>query len=482
VRSDHQVHRFSPAIVLCGLLVLAAGLRLFAARGDLWLDELWSLSFARQMRSPLDVWTAIHHDNNHPLNTLYLFVVVHLAGAHASPLLFRLLSLMSGAAMLVVLFRSEYESHDVAAATRALIATTLCACSFLAILYSSEARGYAPAALCGVLAYAQVRRGRILRSGDRLLFAATCAAGLLSHLTFLFVYAGLFAWTALTAARNAGFGWRAWMALHRFPIAFILAEYVLDARHLAYGGGPAFSMSEVLRRALSVALGGPDAGMWGLVSAAYAVCLIAVGLQLLRRERPDEAIFFVTALVLAPAAILSVYHARFLEVRYFFVLLPFVWLLAARTLAYARASGPAGRVIVPIMLTASIIGNGVHVVTMLREGRGHYARAVATMSALTSAQDIVVGSDQDFSNRLILDYYAEEIAQDRRLTYVSASAEGGRVPQWFITHTFDTPAAMPPTLVTTAHGETYTWVQSFPYGGLSGCNWFLYQRQVRPPV
>ncbi len=185
--------------MMCGLLVLSAGLRLLAARGDLWLDELWSLSFARQMTSPLDVWTAIHHDNNHPLNTLYLFVVVHLAGAHASPMLFRLLSLVSGAALLVVLFRSEYESHDAGAATRAWIAITLCGCSFLAILYSSEARGYAPAALCGVSAYAQVRRGRILRSADRLLFAATCAAGLLSHLTFVFVYAGLLAWTARRA-------------------------------------------------------------------------------------------------------------------------------------------------------------------------------------------------------------------------------------------------------------------------------------------
>ena len=97
---------FRPVRADCdvGLLLVSAGLRLLAARGDLWLDELWSLSFARQMTSPLDVWTAIHHHNNHPLNTLYLFVVVHLAGAHASPMFFRLLSLVSGAAMLVVLF------------------------------------------------------------------------------------------------------------------------------------------------------------------------------------------------------------------------------------------------------------------------------------------------------------------------------------------------------------------------------------------
>ena len=104
------------------------------------------------------------------------------------------------------------------------------------------------------------------------------------------------------------------------------------------------------------------------------------------------------------------------------------------------------------------------------------------MSALTSGQDIVVASDQDFSNRLILDYYVENISPQQRLTYVSAASEGSRAPQWFITHTFDTPAAIPPTLVTTPAGETYSWVQSFPYGGLSGCNWFWYRRHVRPPV
>ncbi|HEY1302347.1 MAG TPA: hypothetical protein VGF24_02280, partial [Vicinamibacterales bacterium] len=61
-------------ILFCGLLTAAIGLRVIAARGDLWLDELWSLSFARQLDSPLQIWTSIHHDNNHPLNTLYLFV------------------------------------------------------------------------------------------------------------------------------------------------------------------------------------------------------------------------------------------------------------------------------------------------------------------------------------------------------------------------------------------------------------------------
>jgi hypothetical protein len=464
-------------IGLSALVILAASIRWLGARGDLWLDELWSLSFARQMRAPLDVWTSIHHDNNHALNTLYLFAIVHIGGAHAPAILFRLLSLVSGVAILPILFRSEYDAADAASWPRAWIATILCACSFLAILYSSEARGYAPVALFAVLAYARVRRGRIVSSRDRLAFAAACALGLLSHLTFVFAYAGLFAWTARLASRGRALTWRSWIALHQFPVAFIVADYVLDARHLGYGGGPAFSASEVIRRGLSVALGGPDAGVWAIVAALYTVGLIAAGLILTWRDAGDEAIFFTTGVIIAPVAVLAVYRARFLEVRYFFVLLPFVWLLAARTLGFVLARGRRGRFVVPALLVMSIAGNAVHVARWLREGRGHYAEAVSMMSAMTSSADIVVAGDQDFSARLLLEYYGETIAPAQRIIYVPAFSPRRRDVQWYITHTYETPARFPPSIVTTEEGETYAWVRSFPYGGQSGFNWFLYKHQ-----
>jgi hypothetical protein len=484
VRPTASVSRWrSPAanarsvIVLAALVICAAVIRVLAARGDLWLDELWSLSFARQMRGPLEVWTSIHHDNNHALNTLYLFVVVHVAGAHAPAILFRLLSLVSGVALLPVLFRSQYDAADPASWTRAWIATILCACSFLAILYSSEARGYAPVALFATVAYAQVRRGHIVSSRDRLTFAAACALGLLSHLTFVFAYAGLFVWTARSASRRKHLNWRSWIALHRFPVAFIAADYLLDARHLAYGGGPAFSTSEVVGRGLSVALGGPGAGAWAMVAAAYTISLIVVGLILTWREDGDEAIFFATALIIAPVAVLGVYRARFLEVRYFFVLLPFVWLLAARTLGVVLSSGGIGRAVAAALLIASIAGNAMHVAMSLRGGRGHYADAVSVMSAMTPSPDIVVAGDQDFSARLILEYYGERIAPGQRIIYVPASSGQRRDAQWYITHTYEAPAMVPPSMLTTAEGETYGWVGSFPYGGQSGFNWFLYKRQ-----
>src|SRR5699024_5675818 len=109
--------------------------------------------------------------------------------------------------------------------------------------------------------------------------------------------------------------------------------------------------------------------------------------------------------IVAPVAVLAVYRARFLEVRYFFVLLPFVWLLAARALGFVFARGPLGRVVVAALLVASMAGNGIHVARWLRHGRGDYRAAVSMMAAMTPASDIVVAGDQDFSARLILEYY-----------------------------------------------------------------------------
>jgi hypothetical protein len=96
---------------------------------------------------------------------------------------------------------------------------------------------------------------------------------------------------------------------------------------------------------------------------------------------------------------------------------------------------------------------------------------------MTSSPDIVVAGDQDFSTRLILEYYGERIAPAHRVTYVPASSVQRRDAEWYITHSYEAPPMVPPPALTTQEGETYAWVRSFPYGGQSGFNWFLYKRQ-----
>ena len=112
-------------------------------------------------------------------------------GAHAPSIVYRLLPLLAGVAMIPLLYWTESRKDDPRGRISGLFAAALGAGSFFAILYSSEARGYTPAAFFAVLAFAMVRHREMTTGRDRALFAVVCTLGLLSHLTFLFVYAGL---------------------------------------------------------------------------------------------------------------------------------------------------------------------------------------------------------------------------------------------------------------------------------------------------
>ncbi len=80
------------------ILVGAAVLRVLASGGDLWLDEIWSLTLAASVEQPLDILTEIHHDNNHPLNTLCLY----LLGERENWVVYRVPALVAGVATVAV--------------------------------------------------------------------------------------------------------------------------------------------------------------------------------------------------------------------------------------------------------------------------------------------------------------------------------------------------------------------------------------------
>jgi hypothetical protein len=464
------------------LLIAGAVLRLWAASGELWLDEIWSLSFARQMTSPWQVVTAIHHDNNHPLNTLWLFLTVKIAGAHAAALLFRLLSLATGVATMGLLVWTEREASEREGSAAPWIVAVLSALSFLGIVYSSEARGYAPVAFFATAAFACVRHRPTDTANMRLLFGGLCALGLLSHLTFLFVYAGLFAWTL---ERHLGGGrrdWRGWIALHRLPLVAIAGLYLIDARKLVYGGGPPFSVPEVVGRTLSLLAGGPSSGIGQLVAMVAAIGITIYGIAVIGRRRGDEAVFFATAL-LAPAGLLAIYQARYFDVRYFFVLCPFMWLLGARALAHLATLGPIGGLASGTLIVLSTAGQLINAAPLLREGRGHYMEVVETMARLTSGDEITVGSDNDFRNRVVLEYYAEQLPVTRQLTYVPTTAWTATTPEWVVTHSFGAvPSDRGATRVADINGGQYVPLRCVPYGGISGWNWCLHRLEDRRRV
>ncbi|MEZ4653335.1 MAG: hypothetical protein R3E12_06970 [Candidatus Eisenbacteria bacterium] len=62
-------------LALGGVFLAGILLRLFPCFDAFWLDEVWSYFWAREITSPLGVFTQIHHSNNHHLPTLWMFLM-----------------------------------------------------------------------------------------------------------------------------------------------------------------------------------------------------------------------------------------------------------------------------------------------------------------------------------------------------------------------------------------------------------------------
>jgi len=63
--SKHQIPLFSRSLVVITLVGFL--LRVLAARGELWLDEIWSLTLLEEISSWHEVFWKIPNVNNHTI-------------------------------------------------------------------------------------------------------------------------------------------------------------------------------------------------------------------------------------------------------------------------------------------------------------------------------------------------------------------------------------------------------------------------------
>ena len=171
-----------------GSFVVGVGLRVFAARNDLWFDEVWTLQLLREhVHSFGDVFSSIKHSNNHHLCSLWMWLV----GQNASPLLYRLPSVLASIGTIVLagligLRRSPFEG---------CIAVILTSWSYLLIHFGTEARGYSLAIFFALLAWYALQRFEQRWSWIWIiLFWCAVVLGFLAHLEFAICFAGLVAW------------------------------------------------------------------------------------------------------------------------------------------------------------------------------------------------------------------------------------------------------------------------------------------------
>jgi len=473
VESREQSDSVTVSVLLLTILtVLAAILRVAATHNDLWLDEIISVQIANALRTPWEMFTAVHSGNNHHTNTLYLYFVKNQSYA---PVL-RYLSVVWG----VALVPAGYWLLARRSRVEALILSGLLACSYPLIHFSSEARGYSGAVLGSVVACGALTRwmaqkdekGRSFLLG--LTYGMTLTLALLSHLTACLIWFPLAVGSLITLVGGLERvkGTALWVALNFLPASVLAALYLLDPRFLTQLGGPPMTVFHGLGRLLTIGLGWPAkdaATVWILV-----LPLIGLSLWRLAMERKSDeplpillSLIFLTVLVGA-----FVLRSPFFVPRYFLVVLPFVYVAVATLLA--RLVGTrTGRIALGAVLALFLAGQAHLYVKFLQLGRGQFTAALQYMMTRTPSRQLTVASNQDFRSEIELAYYAPRVLSNRQLVYVTQESHASSKLDWFVLHEegYEVPG---PAAFREPGQPTWFRVAYFGASELSGQAWTIY--------
>ncbi len=467
-------------LLVVGLTGLAAALRLPGLFHDFWFDEVWSLALVREFVStPADILLRLHVDNNHPLNSLVLF----LLGERTMWWIYRVPALVCGVAS-VPLAGLVMTRFGRATAVAAML---LVACSYPLIVYASEARGYAPMVLCTLAAIWSHQQWAATSSfAVRATFWLAVILGVLSHVTFVHAYGALLVWSVLEVRRR-GLGWHEALAVlgarHSVPLAAVaVIDHVFIGRLQVAGADPAPLLS-VLTETIALAVGMPGHGAWGWVAVAAFGLVLGLGLRAAWRHEPAWVAFAVCGILVVPAVTVVREFATSpltprLFPRYFLVGHVLFLLVAAVLIGSLWQAGARRRVLAVGLTLLFAVGHLSLAATFARGGRGRYLAAVQRMA--TTSPLVRVSSTSDTRTGVLLAFYARYLPPGSRMVFLPRTSARAGEADWRIREDLDAATAVPSEIVD-ERGGRFRLAASYGYAGLSGCQWSLYAR-VPPSV
>ncbi len=474
-RSDTNHSRWTvPA--LCLVYLVSCALIIAAARGDLWLDEIWSILIAREAPRPIDVvlLTRLHHDNNHILNTLFLRFV----GDQQNVFAYRLLALCSGigSLFLVGVLARSWGSLE------ALIGVLLTGTSYPLLLYFSEARGYAPAILFGLFSYHLLRQNRHDFKLYRIpLFWMASTLGAAAHLTFL-ILSTAFLLVSLAHATRGSEPIKIRISrvlLHHLPpLVFFAWLYLFFAHDMITGGGPIYTVWNVIEQVAALLLGFPQEPAFQVIAVICVTGLLAKGTQMLHRNGDEEWLFYPIVLIFAPLLMVILTRPEYLYARYFVVCFPFFYLLLSRLLGLWWRSGfERKRWLVIAVVVLLLLGHAQGSFQLLTFGRGNYRAALARIAENSPQGAVRIGSDHYLRNRTLVEFFAPASPNTQRLRYVDKDDWHRERPDWLLTHS-QVLSDQPPREIALEGVGIYHFIDAYRFSGISGWNWFLYRRET----
>lgn len=454
----------------CALAAFALLLRARAMFTDFWLDEIWSYDLARRARSAADIFFSpgLKLDNNHQLNTLWLYVL----GDEPHWVLYRLPALVAGVLAVVV----AYAAGGHRSRMEGWFAGLGVAASFTMVVYSTEARGYALVLLFALLAFVALRR---YLDAPSLVGAARfwiwIALGLAAQTSILHFYLGAILWSGYRLRGRS----RDLLLLHGVPAAWggLWAALVLFGSRI--GGGPAWTWRSIGDQSLAWTFGYPMAIVPAWLAAGAAGALVVWDAHRLWREGSDEGLFCVGA-IFGPPVLVAALSPPWLFPRYFLVSLLFLLLVAARSLARLWCRPGWGRPAAGAILLLFVAGNARHIVPFSEYGRGLGSQAIRDMATSRPSGEIfVTGRPVDLWSSLPMAYYEHAFGLGDRLRYVPAAdlQKPGALPHldWLIVQSLTADEA--PVAAVSLTGDQFVLQHTYPQYGPSGMRWWLYRRE-----
>jgi hypothetical protein len=236
----------------------------------------------------------------------------------------------------------------------------------------------------------------------------------------------------------------------------------------------------VFAETVGVTLGIATGGAWIWFAAALCLVILLTGLRTVAGADRGLLILFLAGIVLIPGLMVAIemrdpiIEPRFFP-RYFLVSITLFLLLAAWLAGEQYHRVTRGRIVSTLLVSLYVLGNLWQVAQFARIGRGHYRDALRYIAHETPGPDLRVSSNSDFRTGVLLGFYQRYLPADKHLAFYGRGSARSREAQWRIVEDIE-PTTAVPTEIDDGLGDRFRLIRTFPFYGLSGCQWSLYAR------
>lgn len=469
----------SLTIILIAVGVISRGMALF---GELWLDEQWSCLQVSSISSPVEIFTRLLHDNNHPFNSLWIY----LNGSFASPERVRFPALICGVATLFLIIRYAPRLFGERVASLWLL---LCLLSYNLILFSSEARGYALLVLCATWCFLLALRagGGDTERPSPLLFTVVATLGCLAHAAFIMLLAPLIAWSCATQAnRSSPLGLNSWSCWAFIPVTVVGSILAIGFySKLAIGGAPILPHLQVFLSTLAVSVGGEELSASNPALSAW-MSLLALGViaavvaETVAWIREDKRVGILIALLLAtPVLAVVISSPHFILPRYFLFQTVIVLLVLSRFIVRLANRSKLGVALGVILVGAYIVGNMRLTWQLLTWGRSSFEMNRRGIISLYPPEQRTLGATQEFQTGIRMRYgeswfVAHGAGDGGKVALLKDYTNASPGPLYVLRESPDRFERFP-TSFTTNSGVTYTlaWTNPAPISSGAQAAWYM---------